>query len=327
LDLLGRVLLARYRLDAKLGAGGSAEVYAARDLQLERRVAVKVLHPGLADDARFRRRFSAEATSAAQLSHPGIVGVYDSGCDGVPYIVMELVDGGSLQDVLDEGRTLSPAQAAALGAEVATALAYAHRRGVVHRDLKPGNILLTAEGRAKVADFGIARAMADAQWTEPLVVLGTARYTPPEALEGEAYTPAGDVYSLGLVLAEAVAGVPVFNAETPVAVLAGRLRARTPLPDCGPLQPVLETATATDPTDRYPDAHSLEVELAPLATGAEPIAPAGRASGRGGCSWPAPAPSASSAVCPWPRPPPTSATWPSPSPPPFPTTRSRRAGC
>ena len=274
MELLGRVVHSRYRLDAKLATGGSARVYAAWDLVLHRRVAVKVLHPGLADDARFLRRFEAEARAAASLQHPGIVAVHDSGRDAVAFIVLELVDGGSLQDLLDDARTLTPQQAARLGTEVCAALGFAHRRGVVHRDVKPGNILLTADGRAKVADFGIARALSEAAWTEPLhTVLGTARYSAPEVLRGEPPGPTGDLYSLGLVLAEVVTGAPVFAAETPVGVLAGRLQAPAVVPSgLGPLGDVVEVATAPDPSDRYPDALAMQAALAALA-GGDPIVP------------------------------------------------------
>lgn len=276
MDLLRRVLKARYRLDEKLGTGGSARVYAAHDLVLRRTVAVKVLHPALADDARFLRRFEAEARAAAALQHPHIVSVFDSGADDVVFMVLELLEGGSLQDLLDEGRTLTPEQAAGLGAEVCAALGFAHRRGVVHRDVKPGNILFTADGHAKVADFGLARALAEASWTEPLhSVLGTARYSPPEVLRGEPPGPAGDIYSLGLVLSEAVAGVPVFRAETPVAVLAGRLQGAPSLPaELGPLTEAVATATSADPVDRYADAGEMQAALDLLA-GDTRIQPAG----------------------------------------------------
>jgi eukaryotic-like serine/threonine-protein kinase len=284
MDLLGRVLQSRYRLDEKLGTGGSARVYAAHDLVLERSVAVKVLHPALGGDARFVGRFLAEARAAASLQHPGIVGVFDfeSVAGDLSYVVLELMEGGSLQDLLDESRSVSGEQAARLGADVCAALGFAHRRGIVHRDVKPGNILFTRSGQAKVADFGLARALAEASWTEPLVgVLGTARYLPPEVLEGEAWGPTGDLYSLGLVLAEAVSGVPVFSAESRVAVLAGRLMGPPPLPSgLGSIGEVISRATAPDPRMRYPDALAMEAALAPIAGGSA-IEPAG-VRGRGG---------------------------------------------
>ena len=177
-DLVGRVLADRYRLLNPIGSGGSGRVHIADDLTLKRQVAVKVLHPALADDAGFLRRFQNEARLAAALHHPNVMAVYDSGEDGgVPFMVMELLTGGSLRGILDAGALLSPAQAAHVGAQVAGALEYAHGRGYVHRDIKPANLLFDEHGIVRVADFGLARALAEASWTEPSGgVLGTARY-------------------------------------------------------------------------------------------------------------------------------------------------------
>src|SRR5215472_17434 len=155
-DSVGRVLGDRYRLTRPLGVGASAHVYVADDVSLRRRVAIKVLHPALASDEAFLRRFRAEAQVVASLRHPGILTVYDWGeDDGSPYLVMELLEGGSLRALLDRGYLLSPAQAAAIGAEAARALDYAHRRGLVHRDIKPANLIFDDEGRVRVADFGV----------------------------------------------------------------------------------------------------------------------------------------------------------------------------
>ena len=166
-DLTGRVLAGRYRLVAPLGTGASGRVYAAWDVRLQRKVAVKVLHAALADDAGFLRRFGAEAQMAASLHHPNVVGVYDWGEDETPFMVLELLEGGSLRSILDRGDRLSPAQAAAVGRQIAAGLDYAHVRGLVHRDVKPANLLFDEHGTARVADFGLARALAEASWTEP----------------------------------------------------------------------------------------------------------------------------------------------------------------
>ena len=181
-EQIGRVLGGRYRLVAAVGTGASATVYQADDVQLRRRVAVKVLHPSLAEDAAFLRRFQSEAQAAAALSHPNIMAIFDWGTDGpVPYLVLEYLGGGSLRSMLDRGRLLSPSQALLVGLEATRALDYAHRRGFVHRDVKPANILFGDDARLRIADFGLARALAEAAWTEPQgAVLGTARYASPE---------------------------------------------------------------------------------------------------------------------------------------------------
>ncbi|MFA9566375.1 MAG: protein kinase, partial [Acidimicrobiales bacterium] len=180
-DQVGRVLGGRYRLVAPIGVGASAQVYLADDVTLRRRVAVKLLHKGLAEDESFLKRFRAEAQAAAQLSHPHITAVYDWGQDDVPYIVTEYLGGGSLRSMLDREKTLSLSQVLLMGLETSRALEFAHGRGFVHRDLKPANLLFGEDGRLRVADFGLARALAEAAWTEPQgAVLGTARYASPE---------------------------------------------------------------------------------------------------------------------------------------------------
>ena len=167
-DSIGRVLGKRYRLLSALGTGASAHVYLAEDVSLQRHVAVKVLQPGLAADEAFLKRFRAEARSVASLNHPHVLRVFDWGEDNdEPYLVLEYLGGGSLRDLLDRDVRLSHAQAAALGADVAQGLAYAHVRGLVHRDVKPANLLFDEEGRVRIADFGVARALAEAAWTEP----------------------------------------------------------------------------------------------------------------------------------------------------------------
>ena len=252
-DLLGRALGGRYHLLLPLGAGASAAVYLAEDRTLGRRVAVKVLHPALAADESFLRRFQSEARAAAALRHAHIVQVYDWGEDeGVAYVVLEYLPGGSLRQVLDRAGTLSPAQVARVGREAAGGLAHAHARGLVHRDIKPANLLFDDDGRLAIADFGLARAMADATWTEPQgVILGTARYASPEQAVGQGTAAATDVYSLALVLAEALTGRVPFSADTTVATLMARQgRGIEPGPELGPLGPVLAAATAPDAADR-----------------------------------------------------------------------------
>src|ERR1700739_4223823 len=186
-DSIGRVLGKRYRLLSALGTGASAHVYLAEDVSLQRHVAVKVLQPGLSQDESFLKRFRAEARSVASLNHPHVLRVFDWGedTDG-PYLVLEYLGGGSLRDLLDRDIRLSHPQAAQLGTEVAQGLAYAHLRGLVHRDIKPANLLFDEEGRVRVADFGVARALAEAAWTEPAGGGGgAARHFSPQARAGE----------------------------------------------------------------------------------------------------------------------------------------------
>src|SRR3954468_21759759 len=217
-DQVGRVLGGRYRLIAPVGTGASATVFVADDVQLQRRVGVKILHPSLADDPAFLKRFRAEAQAAAALSHPNVMAVYDWGEEGMtPYLVTEFLGGGSLRAMLDRSRLLSPSQALLVGLETARGLDYAHRRGFVHRDIKPANLLFGEDGRLRIADFGLARALAEAAWTEPQgAVLGIARYASPEQAQGETVDGRADVYSLGLVLIECVTGSVPFAADTTI---------------------------------------------------------------------------------------------------------------
>ena len=265
-DLTGRVLAGRYRLVAPLGTGASGRVYAAWDVRLQRKVAVKVLHAALADDAGFLRRFGAEAQMAASLHHPNVVAVYDWGEDETPFMVLELLEGGSLRSLLDRGDRLTPAQAAAVGRQVAAGLDYAHARGLVHRDVKPANLLFDEHGTARVADFGLARALAEASWTEPAgAVLGTARYAAPEQVRG-LVDARSDVYSLALVLVEAVTGAVPFAADTSLATLLARVERHLEAPpELDALAPVLERAGQADPAGRYPDARSFAAALADAA--------------------------------------------------------------
>ncbi len=266
-DHIGRVLGDRYRLLAPVGSGGSGHVFVADDVRLRRRVAVKMLHPALADDEAFLKRFRAEARAAAALNHPNVMAVYDWGEEeGGPYLVCEYLGGGSLRSVLDRGRRLSPSQALLVGLEAARGLDYAHRRGLVHRDIKPANLLFDDDGRLRIADFGLARALAEAAWTEPIgAVLGTARYASPEQVSGAAIDGRADVYSLALVLVEAVTGRVPFSADTTVATLMGRLdKPIDPPPELGPLAPVVARAGRPDPAERL-DAAGLGSALQAVA--------------------------------------------------------------
>src|SRR4249920_1403295 len=227
-DLAGRVLAGRYLLHTAIGTGASGRVYVADDTRLRRRVAVKVLHAALAEDAAFLRRFRAEAQLAASLHHPHIVTVHDWGDDDVPFMVLELLEGGSLRSMLDQNSHLTVSQTARVGREVASALEYAHARGVLHRDIKPANLLFDEHGIVRVADFGLARALAEASWTEPAgAVFGTARYASPEQATGAPLDGRADLYSLAVVMVEAVTGTVPAIADTAIGTLAARTH--TPL--------------------------------------------------------------------------------------------------
>ena len=242
-------------------------MFVADDVVLRRRVAVKVLQHGLADDEGFLRRFRAEARSAAGLNHPNIMRVFDWGeDDDGPFLVLEYLGGGSLRDLLDRGNRLSPAQAAIVGLEAARALDYAHRRGIVHRDIKPANLLFDDEGRLCIADFGLARALAEAAATEPQgALLGTVRYASPEQARGSSIDGRGDVYALALVVIEAVTGHVPFSADTTIATLMGRTESPIPVPDeLGPLAPALLAAGTVDPAARA-DAAAFASALAGVA--------------------------------------------------------------
>jgi len=267
-DHLGRVLGGRYRLVAPIGRGASAQVFLADDVRLERRVAVKVLHEALADDQEFLRRFRAEAQAAAALNHPHVMAVYDWGHDDgeVPWIVTEYLGGGSLRALLDRGIRLTPSQALVVGLQAARGLDYAHRRGFVHRDVKPANLLFDDEARLRIADFGLARALAEAAWTEPQgAVVGTARYASPEQAQGLSLTGRADVYSLALVVVEAVTGEVPFATDTTLGTLMARIGKPFPRPaELGPLADVVAAAGEPDPDDRL-DARGFAAALSSVA--------------------------------------------------------------
>jgi eukaryotic-like serine/threonine-protein kinase len=274
-DLAGRVLAGRYLLHAAVGTGASGRVYVAEDTRLKRKVAVKVLHAALAEDAAFLRRFRAEAQLAASLHHPHIVTVHDWGDDDVPFMVLELLEGGSLRSMLDQENLLTVSQAARVGRDVASALEYAHARGVLHRDIKPANLLFDEHGIVRVADFGLARALAEASWTEPAgAVFGTARYASPEQAKGAQLDARSDLYSLALVLVESVTGRLPFAADTTLGMLTARtLEPIVASEELGPLESVIDRVGAIDPNDRYPDAATMRQAIADAADALPPPGP------------------------------------------------------
>ncbi|MFC9971966.1 Stk1 family PASTA domain-containing Ser/Thr kinase [Spirillospora sp. NPDC127200] len=226
-----RLLGGRYELDSVIGRGGMAEVYRARDLRLDRIVAIKTLRSDLARDPTFQARFRREAQSAASLNHPSVVAVYDTGEDTIgdsqiPYIVMEYVDGSTLRDLLRENRALRPEKALEITDGILRALDYSHRGQIVHRDIKPANIMLTRNHDVKVMDFGIARAMHDAAstMTQTAQVIGTAQYLSPEQARGERVDARSDIYSTGCVLYELLTGQPPFTGDSPVAIAYQHVR-------------------------------------------------------------------------------------------------------
>jgi eukaryotic-like serine/threonine-protein kinase len=255
-----RALGGRYRMAALLAAGGMGEVWAAEDVLLGRPVAVKLLGPALAGDGRAAERLRREARAAARLVHPNIAGVLDLGeQDGRPYLVMELLEGESLAARLSRAGPMAPAEAAEVAAAVADALEVAHGAGVVHRDVKPGNVFLTTDGEVKVVDFGIASAAGDAALTTG-DLLGTAAYLAPERVLGHRATPAADVYALGVLLYELLAGCPPFRADSDIAVAMAHVNARpVPLRQVAPWVPAYLVAAchhalAKDPAARPPSA-------------------------------------------------------------------------
>jgi serine/threonine-protein kinase len=274
-----------------LGQGGMATIYRAHDEQLNRDVAVKLLRPEYGRDPDFGSRFRQEAQAAASLNHPNVISVFDYGQDeNGPFIVMELIDGEDIATILRRGGPLAPRQAARLTAEVARALSAAHARGFVHRDVKPGNILLSSEGRVKVGDFGIARAVAEAQMTLPGTTLGSVHYFSPEQARGEQATTASDVYSLGIVLFEVLTGRRPFEGDSAASIAIARLSGPPPDPSAvragipPALVAIVSRAMAPDPADRFPSAaamaHALEAYLGDrpaAAPGAAASAAAGAA--------------------------------------------------
>jgi serine/threonine-protein kinase len=261
--MIGRLISGRYRLIAPLGEGGMATIWRAIDQQLDREVAVKLLRPQFSADAGFAARFKQEARSAGGLSHPNIVSVYDygtDGADGEQYIVMELVSGSDLATILRDRRTLSTDDAVRVAIGVAAALEVAHRKGIVHRDVKPGNILITDTGDVKVTDFGIARAVAEASMTVTGTTLGSVHYFSPEQARGDEVTGASDVYSLAIVLYEMLTGRRPFEADSAAAVALKRLTEDPATPSAigvslpAGLEAIVMRGLARDAAERFPDA-------------------------------------------------------------------------
>jgi eukaryotic-like serine/threonine-protein kinase len=275
-----RLLGGRYELDGVVGRGGMAEVYRARDIRLDRIVAIKTLRADLARDQIFQARFRREAQSAASLNHPSIVAVYDTGEDmatgvPVPYIVMEFVDGRTVRDLLQDGHRLLPERSLEIIDGVLRALDYSHQAGIVHRDIKPGNVMVTRNGDVKVMDFGIARAMSDAQatMTQTAQVIGTAQYLSPEQARGERVDSRSDLYSTGCLLYELLTGRPPFTGDSPVAIAYQHVR-ENPVPPSrvDPDVPawadaIVLKAMAKSPADRYQTAADMRADLQRAASG------------------------------------------------------------
>lgn len=272
----------RYQLIAHLARGGMADVYQGHDRLLNRKVAVKVLHSQLSNDEAFVKRFRKEAQAAANLTHPNIVGIYDWGqLDTTYFIVMELVEGRSLREVLKSEGTLLPRRAVEIAADVAAALSVAHRAGLVHRDIKPGNILLSPDGTVKVTDFGIARAWDDSQeLTRTGAVMGTATYFSPEQAQGSTADERSDVYSVGVVLYEMLAGSPPFRGDNPMAVAYQHVSSPASPPSAAnpdvpaSLDGIVLTSMAKDPAERYQTAEEMRQDLWAALQGRAPVATA-----------------------------------------------------
>ena len=269
-----RLLGERYEVLESAGAGGMAQVYRGTDTVLNRTVAIKVLGPQYAQDEGFVERFRREAQAAARLNHPNVVSVFDTGSDGpVHYIVMEYVAGRTLAQVLGAEGHLQPERAAEIAASVAGALSFAHAAGIVHRDVKPGNIMIAPSGEVKVMDFGIARAASSEPLTQTATVLGTASYLSPEQAQGGSVDARSDIYSLGVVLYESLTGQPPFQADSPVAVAYKHVQEAPVLPtEIMPgippdLEAVVLKAMAKNPANRYASAEEMREDLERFLSG------------------------------------------------------------
>jgi serine/threonine protein kinase/beta-lactam-binding protein with PASTA domain len=281
-----RLLSNRYELGEVLGYGGMSEVHKGRDVRLGRDVAVKVLRADLARDPQFQERFRREAQNAAALNHPAIVAVYDTGetrteHGPLPYIVMEYVDGRTLRDIVKSEGPLPGQRAMEIMADVSAALDFSHRHGIVHRDVKPANVMITRTGAVKVMDFGIARAVADGQAavTQTAAVIGTAQYLSPEQARGEAVDARSDVYAAGCVLFELLTGEPPFTGDSPVAVAYQHVREDPKPPSAlnGRVSPALDAivlkAMSKGPPNRYQSAAEMRTDLVRVLSNQRPLAP------------------------------------------------------
>ncbi|MEV4722234.1 Stk1 family PASTA domain-containing Ser/Thr kinase [Micromonospora humida] len=276
-----RLLGGRYQVGELLGYGGMAEVHRGRDLRLGRDVAIKMLRTDLARDATFQMRFRREAQNAASLNHPAIVAVYDTGeetaptGETLPFIVMEFVNGRTLKEVLGVEGRLQPRRALEICADMCAALEFSHRHGIIHRDIKPGNVMLTQTGQVKVMDFGIARALASGAttMTQTSAVIGTAQYLSPEQARGEAVDARSDVYAAGCVLFELVCGHPPFVGDSPVSVAYQHVREAPPTPsDINPdvtpaIDAIVLKALSKNPLNRYQSAGEMRADLLRAAAG------------------------------------------------------------
>ncbi|GMA29052.1 Stk1 family PASTA domain-containing Ser/Thr kinase [Arenivirga flava] len=283
------LLAGRYEVGELVGRGGMADVYKGRDARLGRTVAIKLLKPSLATDPTFRARFRKEAQAAARMAHPTIVRVFDAGEDTIeedgaerqqPFIIMEFIDGTVLRDLLEEG-PLEPDEAARIAGSVLTALEYSHRAGVVHRDIKPGNIMLARNGQVKVMDFGIARAVSDTASTvaQTTAVLGTANYFSPEQARNEGVDARTDLYSTGVVLFEMLTGRTPFRGDSAVAVAYQHVSEQAVAPSSlnpavSPvLDSVVDAALAKDRAERFQSASDFRTQLQQAAAGKMPVLP------------------------------------------------------
>ena len=272
-DLTGSLIADRYRLERKLGSGGMADVWLAEDQELGRRVAVKILHERYANDEQFVERFRREATHAAGLSHPNIVSIYDRGVsDGSYYIVMEYIEGRTLKELIVVRGPCPVPVAISYTRQILAALRYAHKNGIIHRDIKPHNVIVDREGRVKVADFGIARAGAS-EMTEAGSIVGTAQYLSPEQARGAPVDESSDLYSTGIVLYELLTGTVPFTGETPVEIAMKHLSQTPEAPSARrseiprDLDLVVLRALAKEPTERYRAASELDRDLELVARG------------------------------------------------------------
>jgi serine/threonine protein kinase, bacterial len=266
--LAGVVLDGRYRVDTLIATGGMSGVYRGLDLRLDRPVALKIMDSRYAGDSQFLTRFQREARAVARLKDPGLVAVYDQGIDGHhPFLVMELIEGGTLRELLVERGPMPPHAVAAVLGPVLGGLAVAHREGLVHRDVKPENVLISDTGEVKIADFGLVRAIAEAKITSTSVILGTAAYLSPEQVSTGDASPASDVYAVGILTYELLTGATPFTGDTALTVAYQRMDHDVPPPSTviagvpRQFDELVRRATARDPADRYSDAEDMAVEL------------------------------------------------------------------
>ena len=265
---IGQIIKDRYKVVELLGEGGMAFVYKARDMQLERDVAIKTLKPNYVDQITFVERFKREAQTAANLNHPNIVQIFDWGIEEEPYFVMEYIEGNTLTSIIGSKRSVSLSDALFIGAQVANGLQAAHSQGLVHRDIKPGNIMITPDGKVKVTDFGIVSIQdEESDITKTGSILGTASYISPEQAQGKSVSTQSDLYSLGTVLYELITGNPPFEAESPIATATKHLTEKPEKPSKyrKDLPRGIETAILKllhkNPKDRFKSAEDLRAAL------------------------------------------------------------------